>query len=251
MEPERPKRSFRRRAAHASWIIPLLGLGASVVALELDESTVGDLAFAILFTAVFLLSITGLIFAIIGIFGRKPQGAKPTIAPSAIGIILNGAFIGFYIWCAASAFRGVSTAQHSIQPSNAMMITFSPNPCDVHSSPASREKPYPYMWYYRTEVKNMLPFALQITWLATFSWIDDEWVLQKEFDGEDFASWYTEGDPCPNGIIQPGQTAVRDPSMQGATDPKGGISKWAYLAKDPGGQEYYSESVVELVSFTK
>ena len=251
MKQERPKRSFRKRAAHASWIIPLVGLGASVVALELDESTVGDLVFAILFTAVFLLLITGLIFAIIGIFGRKPQGAKSTIAPSAIGIILNGAFIGFYIWCAAFAFRGVSIARHSIQPSNAMMITMSPNPCDVHSSPAFHEKPYPYMWYYRTEVKNMLPFPLQITWLATYSWIDDEWVLQEEFDGEDFASWYTEGDPCPNGIIQPGQTAVRDPSMQGAADPKGGVSKWAYLAKDPGGQEYYAESVVELVPFAK
>jgi hypothetical protein len=217
----------------------------------MEESTGGDLVFAILFTAVFLLSIMGLIFAIMGIIWRKPQGAKPTIVPSAIGIILNGAFIGFYIWCAASALRGVSIAQYSIQPSNAMKIMMSPNPCDVHRSPAFHEKPSPYMWYYRTEVKNMLPFPLQITWLATYSWIDDAWMLQKEFDGEDFASWYTEGDPCPNGIIQPGQTAVRDPTMQGASDPKGGISKWAYLAKDPGGQEYYAESVVELVPFPK
>ncbi|MGD9320057.1 MAG: hypothetical protein PVH99_08840 [Desulfobacteraceae bacterium] len=251
MEQERPKRSFRKRAANASWIIPLIGLGALVVTLELNESTDGDLVFAILFTAVFLLSIMGIIFAIMGIFGRKPHGAKPTIVPSAFGIILNGALIGLYIWCAASAFRGVSIAQHSIQPSNAMMITMSPNPCDVHSSSAFHEKPYPYMWYYRTEVKNILPFPLQITWFATFYWVDDEWVLREEFEGDVFASWYTEGDPCPNGIIQPGQTAVRDPSMQGSPDPKGGISKWAYIARDPGGQEYYLESVVELVPFTK
>ena len=65
------------------------------------------------------------------------------------------------------------------------------------------------------------------------------------------ASWYTEGDPCPNGIIQPGQTAVRDPSRQGSNDPTGGKSKWAYIAIDPGGLEYYAESVVELVPFTK
>ena len=251
METENRRRSFRKRAAHGSWIIPLFGLGASIVALELDESTIGDFVFAILFTAVFLLSIVGLIFAIIGIFGRKPQGAKPTIVPSVIGIILNGAFIGFYVYCAASVLGEVSIAQHSIQRSDAMMITISPNPCDVHSSPASHEKPYHYMWYYRTEVKNMLPFPLQITWFATFSLIGDEWVLQEELDGEDFVNWYVEGDPCPNGIIQPGQTAIRDPSVQGATDPRGGISKWAYLAKDPSGQEYYAESVVELVPFTK
>ena len=251
MEQERPKRSFGKRAANASWIIPLIGLGALVVTLELYDSPDGDSVFAILFTVVFLLSIMGIIFAIMGIFGRKGHGAKSTIVPSAIGIILNGAFIGLYIWSAVSAFRGISIAEYSTQPSNAMMITISPNPCDVHSSSAFNEKPYPYMWYYRTEVKNILPFPLQVTWFATFSWVDDEWVLQKEFDGEDFASWYTEGDPCLNGIIQPGQTAVRDPSMQGSPDPKGGISKWAYIARDPGGQEYYVESVVELVPFTK
>jgi hypothetical protein len=39
--------------------------------------------------------------------------------------------------------------------------------------------------------------------------------------------------------------------MQGFPDPKGEISKWAYMARDPGGQEYYVESVVELVPFTK
>jgi hypothetical protein len=251
MEEERPKRSFRKRAARVSWIIPLIGLGALILTLELYESPDGDLFFAILFTAFFLLSIVGIVFAFMGILGGRPHGAKPTTAPSAIGIILNGAFIGLYVWIAASALRGFSVTQHSTQPSNAMVITMSPNPCDVHSSPASHEKQYLYMWYYRTEVKNILPFPLQITWLATYSWIDDEWVLQKEFDGEDFANWYTRGDPCPDGIIQPGQTAVRDPSMQGANDPGGGISKWAYLAKDPGGQEYYAESVVELVPFTK
>jgi hypothetical protein len=232
-------------------MIPLIGLGALVVTLELDESADGDPVFGILFTVVFLLVIMGFIFAIMGIFGRKRDGAKSTIAPSAIGIILNGAFIGLYIWSAVSAFRGISIAQYSYQPSNAMTITIRPNPCDVHNSPASHEKPYPYMWYYRTEVKNILPFPLQITWFATFSWVDDAWVLQKEFDGDVFESWYTEGDPCPNGVIQPGQTAIRDPSMQGASGPKGGISKWAYLAMDPGGQEYYAESVVELVPITK
>ena len=251
MEQKRPKRSFRKRAAHASWIIPLICLGTLIVELELSESPNGSSVFGILFTVVFFLVIMGFIFAIVGIFGRKRDGAKSSIAPSVIGIILNGAFIGLYIWSAVSAFRGISIAEHSSQPSNAMTITIRPNPCDVHNSPASHEKPYPYMWYYRTEVKNILPFPLQITWFATFSWVDEEWVLRKEFDGDVFASWYTEGDPCPNGIIQPGQTAVRNPSMQGSTDPTGGISKWAYLAMDPGGLEYYVESVVELVPFTK
>lgn len=251
MEKERPKRSFRKRAAHASWIIPLIGLGVLVVTLELPESPHGNLLFGILFALVFILSIVGFIFGLMGIFRCKPHGAKSGIAPSAMGIILNGGFIGLYIWMAVSVFSDISIAQYSTQPSDAMVITMSPNPCDVHTSPAFHEKPYPYMWYYRTEVKNILPFPLQITWFATFSLVDDEWVLREEFDGDVFASWYTQGDPCPNGIIQPGQSAVRDPSVQGSTDPKGGISKWAYIARDPGGLEYYVESVVELVPFTK
>jgi hypothetical protein len=251
MEQEKAKGSFTKQAAKASWIIPLICLGVMAIGNSVFKSSGSPYGSLILGGVVILLFIIGIIFGIIGIFGVRQHGPKSTIVPSVIGIILNGAFIFLLISISMSAYRSVSSVKHPPPSSNAMIITISPNPCDVHSIPGIHEEPYPYMWYYRIEVKNMLSVPLQITWFAAYALVDDDWVLGETFNADVFASWYTEGDPCPKGIIQPGQTAVCDPSMQGSTDPTVGKSKWAYSAIDPDGQEYYAESVVEIVPFNK
>jgi hypothetical protein len=134
-----------------------------------------------------------------------------------------------------------------------LVATHTLNPGAAHSSPDFKESPFPYMWYYRTELRNTTDRSLQIVWFEGYHENEDgEWhpknVLNRPLGGEDFAAWYTEGVPCPAGVIPPGATAVCDPNWHGSEQPHLPRTKWAYAATDPDGQVYYAEAVLTSVS---
>lgn len=147
--------------------------------------------------------------------------------------------------------KGCQDSNNPTSSEQGFFVTHSPNPCNVHSSSAFPEDPYPYMWYYRTEVKNTLSVPLQITWFAAYVLVDGAWKLGRELDTDKFVKWYTEGDPVPDGVIQPGQTAVCDPNWTGSQDQTALPVKWAYRAVAPDGQEYYAEAVIEHTPITE
>lgn len=113
---------------------------------------------------------------------------------------------------------------------------------------AFRKAPYVNMWYYRTEVHNATGNPLRIIWFEGYGRQKGRWVaanvLGRPLRGKDFAAWYTEGDPAPNGMIGPGKTAACDVNWTGTDKPEFVPTKWAYLAVDDNGNDYYAEAVV-------
>jgi hypothetical protein len=132
-----------------------------------------------------------------------------------------------------------------------LIVTHTPNPCDLHHSPSFDKDPYPFMWYYRTEVKNKSTVPLKIIWFEAFRREGDKWIpgniTGHALTTEDFIDWYTEGDIIKDGVILPGQTAVCDPNWHGSEEPYTSDVKWAYKAVDPDGNIYYAEEIVVSV----
>ncbi len=146
---------------------------------------------------------------------------------------------------------GCSQRQDAMKSSKNFVVVHTPNPCDTHHSEAFKEDPFPYMWYYRTEVRNFSAVPLRIVWFEGYSQINGTWVAnnvkKRLLTGKDFVEWYSDGSPCPGGVIQPGTAAVCDPSWHGSDKPQSGPMKWAYKAVDPSGREYYAEAIVTSV----
>ena len=146
----------------------------------------------------------------------------------------------------------ISACTRREEQERGLVAAHAPNPCAVHSSPAFEENPYPFMWYYRTELRNMTDRSLQIVWFEGYYEAEDgQWhpnhVLKRPLGGEDFAAWYTEGVPCPAGVIPPGATAVCDPNWHGSEQPHSSRIKSAYAATDPDGRVHYAEAVLTSV----
>jgi len=105
------------------------------------------------------------------------------------------------------------------------------------------------MAYYRTEVRNVSTQPLKIVWFEGYSEHDGAWypgnVLGRTLRGEEFSAWYTEGDTIVDGVIPPGKTAVCDVNWHGSDSPEPLRVKWAFIAIDPSGNDYYVEAIVE------
>jgi hypothetical protein len=120
-----------------------------------------------------------------------------------------------------------------------------------HKQPTGKplkDPPYPYMWYYRTEVHNKSDGWLRIVWFEGFGKDEEGWysnnVLGRTLRGMVFSAWYTEGDPTEAGLIQPGQVAVCDVNWHGSVDAKPPEAKWAFIAVDAAGNDYFVEEEV-------
>lgn len=151
------------------------------------------------------------------------------------------------------ALGGATHSKHLISEKaiEGLVVRHIPNPCDVHSSPAFREKPGRYMWYYRTEVKNNLNVPLRITHFESYFYENGEWVnrnvKKRTLTSANFTNWYTEGDPVTDGWIQPGKIAVCSPNWTRSGSPVAPRSKWTYTAEDPEGNVYHAEAEIELI----
>ena len=122
----------------------------------------------------------------------------------------------------------------------------------VHRPPMGQPLPHPpfrYMHYYRTEVKNVSDHPVKIVWFEAYRENGGTWypgnVLGRALRADEFSAWYTEGDPIAHGVIPAGRTAACDVNWYGSNSPGTFRSKWAYIAVDTSGNDYYVEAEVE------
>lgn len=136
-----------------------------------------------------------------------------------------------------------------------LVVTHIPNPCDIHNASIPEGQPFPYMWYYRTEVSNSTDHPIQITQFEGYFYKDSKWIpaniTKRTLTADDFAKWYPQGDPVTNGWIQPHARAACDPNWHGVTSPVSPRCKWAYDGVDSKGKTYHAEAEIESVPIKK
>ena len=136
-----------------------------------------------------------------------------------------------------------------------LVVSCSPNPCDQHTHPTVPHPPFPFMWFYRTEVHNTLDVPLRVYKFEAFSWDRRRWVagniMGRELTSRDFSEWYADGHAITDGLIPPATVAVDARNWHGSDRPTAAPVKWAYWATDPSGGEHYAEVVVESVSIPR
>lgn len=122
----------------------------------------------------------------------------------------------------------------------------------THKLPTGKmfaHSPFRYMHYYRTEVKNVSNGPLKIVWFEAYAERGGTWhasnALGRVLRGAEFSAWYTEGAPTANGVIPPGATAACDVNWHGSNSPEPMKMKWAFIAVDTSGNDYYVEAVVD------
>jgi hypothetical protein len=121
-----------------------------------------------------------------------------------------------------------------------------------HVSPQGKPletAPFPYTWYYRTEVENVSDRPLRIVWFQAFMFYGEGWypgnAKGQTLRGADFSEWYTEGASVKNGLILPGQTAVCDVNWHGSEEPEMPRLKWEYIATDETGRDVHVVAEVD------
>jgi|GEM_PF-1273231 len=133
-------------------------------------------------------------------------------------------------------------------PGEALVVTHSPNPSNLHTSEYFPKPPYPYMWYYRTEIKNTSDRDLKVIWLEGYFEYNGHWygsnVRNAVLRNDVFRKWYGD-DKSNDEWIKPGESRVCDPNWHGASEPKGYRSKWSFIAIDRYGNDYFAEAVIE------
>lgn len=134
----------------------------------------------------------------------------------------------------------------------AFVVVHSPNPSNINTSEFFPEPMCPYTWYYSTEIKNTSDRELKIIWFEGYGEDNGYWygsnILNHTLRNDTFIKWYGDekGNPAPE-WIKPGETRKCNPNWHGDYNKKGHRAKWAYIAIDKFGNDYYSESIIETV----
>jgi hypothetical protein len=87
--PGRWTRSRARRAAHASWIAPLL---IFIVGLKIKEAGVRDTTYGVLILGIvsIIFYFAGFVVAVYALSRLRTVGGLGVLAPAVVGLILNG-----------------------------------------------------------------------------------------------------------------------------------------------------------------
>ncbi len=135
---------------------------------------------------------------------------------------------------------------------DALTVIHSPNPSNINKSEYFPKPFYPYTWYYKTEVRNNPDRDLKVIWFEGYVEANGHWygsnVLNRTLRNDVFLKWYGDekGDQAEE-WIEPGKSRVCDSNWHGGYDPNGYRMKWAFIAIDRFGNDYYSESIIESV----
>jgi hypothetical protein len=133
-------------------------------------------------------------------------------------------------------------------------------PLEVRHTPVSREDVsrefidrlsrthHRFVRFYRTAVTNNTDRPIRIVWFDAFVSHDGEWkasnVRNKVLRTQDFIDWYGGDGGIPEGWLQPGAT-VSDNVNWHSTETDAEVPvKWAYLAVDAEGHDYFAEAMV-------
>jgi len=136
--------------------------------------------------------------------------------------------------------------------SEALKVIHSPNPSNIHVSHLIKKSPYPYMWYYSTEIVNKSDRDLKIIWFESYSKIDEHWyssnALKQTLRNKIFLKWYREKDSQDSPEwLKPNASYICDTNWHGSDTKKPPKVKWAYIAIDKYGNDYFAASVIESI----
>ena len=132
-----------------------------------------------------------------------------------------------------------------------LSVTHTPNPSGIREAVIPEGRPFPNLWFYRTEVRNDTDHPIRITRFEGWFLRDSRWVaanvLERPLDAKDFSEWYVQGVPVTNGWIPPRASAVCDPNWHGVTSPVSPRCKWTYEGVDAAGRVYRAESEIRTL----
>ncbi|MFC1582359.1 hypothetical protein ACFL4W_02350 [Planctomycetota bacterium] len=128
-------------------------------------------------------------------------------------------------------------------------VIHSPNPSTQHTSPGFEKNPFPFTWYYRTEVHNRTDRPVRVEWFEAYSLVRGRWVPNnvkgRQLTHGDFMGWYADEDGLnEDGTIPPGGYAVCGVNWHGRRRPWSCRLKWVYRAVDDQGNEFEAEEEI-------
>jgi len=106
-----------------------------------------------------------------------------------------------------------------------------------------------YVWFYRTDVTNTTDRPIRIIWFEGFITYNGAWVSSniknRVLRTTEFLQWFG-GDVTADGWLRPGGTATCHVNWHysGSSIDVTMIAKWAFIAVDAEGNDYFAEAIV-------
>ena len=145
----------------------------------------------------------------------------------------------------ASCDSGVRTTGG--QSKEGLVITHTPLKISQVPKELVEELEYPYVRFYRTEVVNTADVPVRIIWFDAYLARNGSWssgnVRNKILGNSDFLDWHTHDD-IKNGWLRPGGKATCFVNWHWTETPEDLPVKWAYIAVDARGNDYFAEAAV-------
>jgi hypothetical protein len=105
-----------------------------------------------------------------------------------------------------------------------------------------------YVRFYRTDVTNNTDRVLRIVWFDGLMEIDGVWtasnVRNRVLRTKDFMDWYSADAMTRDGWLLPGGTATCGVNWHWSEGREAPRAKWAYIAVDSQGRDYFTEAPV-------
>jgi len=107
---------------------------------------------------------------------------------------------------------------------------------------------YPYVRFYRTDVKNNTDRPIKIIWFDGYFSYEGRWyasnVRNKVLQTKDFLDWYSKDDILSDGWLRPGGTASCYVNWHWTETEQDINTKWAYIGIDSQSHDFFAEAVV-------
>jgi hypothetical protein len=117
------------------------------------------------------------------------------------------------------------------------------------------QRRFPYVRFYRTDVKNNTDRPIRVVWFDGFFRFRGPWIASnvrgRVLRTKDFLEWYSGDDMTADGWLRPGGTASCHVNWHWTETPDDIPSKWAYVAIDAQGNDYFAEAVVPDITPVK
>jgi len=161
-------------------------------------------------------------------------------------------------WCVLSlsllvvcVLSGCVESESGPEISPLLTVTHTPNPVKAVATPDTNGMFVNYVWTFRTDVHNGLDVPVRIVRFGSSMDYNGVWTPSpsEPFTSDQFAEWYTAGDPAPGGWIQPGETATDTTNWtrnNAAVSPR---CRWTYEAEDEQGTPYLAVEEIELYPY--
>jgi hypothetical protein len=110
---------------------------------------------------------------------------------------------------------------------------------------------FPYVRFYRTEIRNNTDRPLKVVWFDGYILLDGCWTASntknRVLRAADFVEWYESNDFSADGWLSPGGSAACPINWHWTETAEDIPAKWAYMAVDERGDDFFVEAVVPVI----